>query len=140
MGKDGEKHRPVMLHRAIIGSFERFIGILIEHYAGRFPLWLAPLQIVVASITDETKPYVKKVCADLVKAGLTVKADLRNEKINFKIREHSITKVPIILVVGNKEEKENTVAMRRLGGKDQEILALDVAIAKLRKESIIPGN
>jgi len=140
VGKDGEKHRPVMLHRAIIGSFERFIGILIEHYAGRFPLWLAPLQIVVASITDETKPYVKKVCADLVKAGLTVKADLRNEKINFKIREHSITKVPIILVVGNKEEKENTVAMRRLGGKDQEILALDVAIAKLRKESIIPGN
>jgi len=140
VGEDGAKHRPVMLHRAILGSFERFIGILIEHYAGRFPFWLAPLQIVVASITDEAELYAKKVQTDLIKAGLTVEADLRNEKINFKVREHSIAKVPIILVVGNKETKENTVSMRRLGGKDQEILALETAVAKLRTEAIIPGN
>jgi threonyl-tRNA synthetase len=140
VGEDGVKHRPVMLHRAILGSFERFIGILIEHYAGRFPFWLAPLQVVVASITDEAKPYARKVEADLIKAGLTVEADLRNEKINFKIREHSVAKVPIILVVGGKEAKDNTVAMRRLGGKDQEILALDTAVAKLHTEAIIPGN
>ena len=140
VGEDGAKHRPVMLHRAILGSFERFIGILIEHYAGRFPFWLAPLQIVVASITDEAELYAKKVRTDLIKAGLTVEADLRNEKINFKVREHSIAKVPIILVVGNKETKENTVSMRRLGGKDQEILALETAVAKLRTEAIIPGN
>ena len=140
VGEDGGKHRPVMLHRAILGSFERFIGILIEHYAGRFPFWLAPLQVVVASITDEAKPYARKVQAELMQAGLTVEADLRNEKINFKIREHSVAKVPIILVVGNKETKENTVAMRRLGGKDQEILALETAVAKLHTEAIIPGN
>ena len=140
MGEDGAKHRPVMLHRAILGSFERFIGILIEHYAGRFPFWLAPLQVVVASITDEAKPYARKVEADLIKAGLTVEADLRNEKINFKIREHSVAKVPIILVVGGKEARDNTVAMRRLGGKDQEILALETAVAKLHTEAIIPGN
>lgn len=140
VGEDGVKHRPVMLHRAILGSFERFIGILIEHYAGRFPFWLAPLQIVVASITDEAELYAKKVQTDLIKAGLTVEADLRNEKINFKVREHSIAKVPIILVVGNKETKDNTVSMRRLGGKDQEILALETAVAKLRTEAIIPGN
>jgi threonyl-tRNA synthetase len=140
VGEDGAKHRPVMLHRAILGSFERFIGILIEHYAGRFPFWLAPLQIVVASITNEAELYAKKVQTDLIKAGLTVEADLRNEKINFKVREHSIAKVPIILVVGNKETKENTVSMRRLGGKDQEILALETAVAKLRTEAIIPGN
>ncbi|HIF58456.1 MAG TPA: threonine--tRNA ligase [Rhodospirillales bacterium] len=140
VGEDGVKHRPVMLHRAILGSFERFIGILIEHYAGRFPFWLAPLQIVVASITDEAELYAKKVQTDLIKAGLTVEADLRNEKINFKVREHSIAKVPIILVVGNKETKDNTVSMRRLGGKDQEILTLETAVAKLRTEAIIPGN
>jgi threonyl-tRNA synthetase len=140
VGEDGAKHRPVMLHRAILGSFERFIGILIEHYSGRFPFWLAPLQVVVASITDEAKPYARKVQAELIQAGLTVEADLRNEKINFKIREHSVAKVPIILVVGNKETKENTVAMRRLGGKDQEILALETAVAKLHTEAIIPGK
>ncbi len=140
IGEDGAKHRPVMLHRAILGSFERFIGILIEHYAGRFPFWLAPLQIVVTTITDEAKPYAIKVQAELIEAGLTAKADLRNEKINFKIREHSVAKVPIILVVGINELKENTVAMRRLGGKEQEILALETAVAKLRKEAIIPNN
>ncbi|MEE3000493.1 MAG: threonine--tRNA ligase [Pseudomonadota bacterium] len=140
IGEDGAKHRPVMLHRAILGSFERFIGILIEHYAGRFPFWLAPLQVVVTTITDEAKPYAIKVQAELIEAGLTAKADLRNEKINFKIREHSVAKVPIILVVGINELKENTVAMRRLGGKEQEILALETAVAKLRKEAIIPNN
>ena len=140
IGEDGAKHRPVMLHRAILGSFERFIGILIEHYAGRFPFWLAPLQVVVTTITDEAKPYAIKVQAELIEAGLTAEADLRNEKINFKIREHSVAKVPIILVVGINELKENTVAMRRLGGKEQEILALETAVAKLRKEAIIPNN
>ena len=140
VGEDGEKHRPVMLHRAILGSFERFLGILIEHYAGRFPLWLAPLQIVIASITDEAKTYAQDVCEKLISAGLTAEADLRNGKINFKIREHSVAKVPIILVVGRKEANENTVAMRRLGGKNQEILALDTAIAKLAQEAIIPGT
>ena len=140
VGEDGKKHRPVMLHRAILGSFERFIGILIEHYAGRFPFWLAPLQIVVASITDEANSYAQKVKNKLIKAGLTVETDLRNEKINFKVREHSVAKVPIILVVGNKEVKENSVAMRRLGGKEQEVLALETAVAKLQTEAIIPTS
>ena len=140
VGKDGAKHRPVMLHRAILGSFERFIGILIEHYAGRFPFWLAPLQVVVASITDEANLYAEKVKNQLIEAGLTVETDLRNEKINFKIREHSVAKVPIILVVGTKEIQKNTVAMRRLGGDNQEILALEAAVAKLQTEAIIPCN
>ena len=140
VGKDGAKHRPVMLHRAILGSFERFIGILIEHYAGRFPFWLAPLQVVVASITDEANSYAEKVKNQLIEAGLTVETDLRNEKINFKIREHSVAKVPIILVVGTKEIQKNTVAMRRLGGDNQEILALEAAVAKLQTEAIIPCN
>ena len=140
VGEDGEKHRPVMLHRAILGSFERFLGILIENYAGRFPFWLAPLQVVVATITDEAIPYAEKVLAELKSAGLAAEADLRNEKINYKIREHSVAKVPVILVVGGREAEESTVAMRRLGGKDQEILALETAIAKLREEAIIPGS
>ena len=140
VGKDGAKHRPVMLHRAILGSFERFIGILIEHYAGRFPFWLAPLQVVVASITDEANLYAEEVKNHLIEAGLTVETDLRNEKINFKIREHSVAKVPIILVVGTKEIQKNTVAMRRLGGDNQEILALEAAVAKLQTEAIIPCN
>jgi len=140
VGEDGEKHRPVMLHRAILGSFERFIGILIENYAGRFPFWLAPLQVVVATITDEAIPYAEKVLAELKSAGLTAEADLRNEKINYKVREHSVAKVPVIMVVGGREAEESTVAMRRLGGKDQEILALETAVAKLREEAIIPGS
>jgi threonyl-tRNA synthetase len=140
VGEDGEKHRPVMLHRAILGSFERFLGILIENYAGRFPFWLAPLQVVVATITDEAIPYAEKVLAELKAAGLTAEADLRNEKINYKVREHSVAKVPVILVVGGREAEESTVAMRRLGGKDQEILALETAVAKLAEEAIIPGT
>jgi threonyl-tRNA synthetase len=140
VGEDGEKHRPVMLHRAILGSFERFIGILIENYAGRFPFWLAPLQVVVATITDGAIPYAEKVLAELKAAGLCAEADLRNEKINYKVREHSMAKVPVILVVGAREAEETTVAMRRLGGKDQEILALETAVAKLAEEAIIPGS
>ncbi|MBT7956623.1 MAG: threonine--tRNA ligase [Rhodospirillaceae bacterium] len=140
VGEDGEKHRPVMLHRAILGSFERFLGILIENYAGRFPFWLAPLQVVVATITDEAKPYAEKVLKALNDAGLHAEADLRNEKINYKVREHSVQKVPVILVVGGREAEENTVAMRRLGGKDQEILALETAIDTLRQEAAMPGS
>jgi len=140
VGEDGEKHRPVMLHRAILGSFERFIGILIENYAGRFPFWLAPLQVMVATITDEAKPYAEKVLEALKDTGLHAEADLRNEKINYKVREHSVQKVPVILVVGAREAEENTVAMRRLGGKDQEILALETAIDTLRQEAVMPGS
>ena len=140
VGEDGEKHHPVMLHRAILGSFERFIGILIENYAGRFPFWLAPLQVVVATITDDAKPYAEKVLEVLKDAGLHAEADLRNEKINYKVREHSVQKVPVILVVGAREAEENTVAMRRLGGKDQEILALETAIDTLRQEAVMPGS
>ena len=135
VGEDGEKHRPVMLHRAILGSFERFIGILIENYAGRFPLWLAPLQVVVATITSEADDYARDVLAALRTAGLKAEADLRNEKINYKVREHSHAKVPAILVIGKREADEGTVAIRRLGGKDQEILALQEATARLAAEA-----
>ena len=138
IGKDGEKHRPVMLHRAILGSFERFLGILIEHYAGKFPLWLAPLQVVVATITSEADDYAAQVHAALCEAGLKAELDIRNEKINYKIREHSVAKVPIILVVGAKEAADGTVAMRRLGGKDQENLALKEATARLQEEAAGP--
>ena len=138
IGEDGEKHRPVMLHRAILGSFERFLGILIEHYAGKFPLWLAPLQVVVATITSEADDYAAQVHAALCEAGLKAELDIRNEKINYKIREHSVAKVPIILVVGAKEAADGTVAMRRLGGKDQENLALKEATARLREEAAGP--
>ncbi len=138
VGKDGEKHRPVMLHRAILGSFERFLGILIENYAGKFPLWLAPLQIVVATITNDADNYAAKVHVALADAGLRAEMDVRNEKINYKIREHSHAKVPVILVVGAKEEAGGTVAMRRLGGKEQEILALEEATARLVEEAAGP--
>ena len=138
IGEDGKKHRPVMLHRAILGSFERFIGILIENYSGRFPFWLAPLQIIVATITDEVIPYAEKVLSQLKFQGLAASADFRNEKINYKIREHSAAKVPIIMVLGLREAEEETVAMRRLGGKNQEILALTSAVAKLKAESKFP--
>jgi threonyl-tRNA synthetase len=131
IGEDGAKHRPVMLHRAILGSFERFIGILIENYAGRFPLWLAPVQIVVTTITNAADVYASKVLGALGDAGLRAELDVRNEKINYKIREHSHAKVPVILVVGANEEADGTVAMRRLGGKDQEILALEEATSRL---------
>tara|TARA_R110002073_G_scaffold98558_2_gene225969 strand:- start:330 stop:2258 length:1929 start_codon:yes stop_codon:yes gene_type:complete len=138
IAEDGAKHRPVMLHRAILGSFERFIGILIENYAGRFPLWLAPHQVTVATITNESDAYAAQVAKACRAAGLRVETDTRNEKINYKIREHSHAKVPVILVVGAKEAEAGTVAIRRLGGKDQEILALQQAIDTLGAEAAGP--
>jgi len=138
VGEDGNKHRPVMLHRAILGSFERFIGILIENFAGRLPMWLAPVQVVVAPITNDLDGYAKEVVAALQAAGVRVEADLRNEKINYKIREHSHAKVPAILVVGGREAENRAVAMRTLGGKDQEILALQEAVDRLSKEALGP--
>ena len=139
VGEDGDKHVPVMLHRAILGSFERFLGVLIEHYAGRFPLWLAPVQAVVATITQDADPYAARVMAALAEAGLRAEADIRNEKINYKVREHSLAKVPIILVVGKREAEEGTVALRRLGGKAQEVLALDEAVSRLKEEAAAPA-
>jgi threonyl-tRNA synthetase len=139
-GEDGAKHRPVMLHRAILGSFERFIGILIENYAGKFPMWLAPTQIVVATITSEADGYALEVEKALKAAGLRAKADLRNEKINYKVREHSLAKVPVIAVVGRKEAEEKTVALRFLGeeGRNQEVMALGAACDKLSGEATPP--
>ena len=140
IGEDGEKHRPVMLHRALFGSLERFAGILIEHYAGRFPLWLAPLQVVVATITEAADDYAAEVLGALKAAGLRAEMDLRNEKINYKVREHSLAKVPVMLVVGAREAETRDVAMRRLGGKAQENLALDAALDTLNREARIPGQ
>ena len=139
VGEDGDKHRPVMLHRAILGSFERFLGVLIEHYAGRMPLWLAPQQAVVATITSDADDYAADVLNACRAAGLRVEADVRNEKINYKVREHSLAKVPVIMVIGKREAEERTVALRRLGGKNQEILALDDAIHTLLQEASSPA-
>ncbi|WP_341632280.1 threonine--tRNA ligase [Sphingomonas agri] len=139
VGEDGQKHRPVMLHRAIIGTFERFIGILIEHYAGRFPLWLAPVQAVVATIVSEADGYAKDVAARLAAAGIRVETDLRNEKINYKVREHSLAKVPLLLVVGKREAEEGTVAVRRLGSDDhQMMMSLDEVVAMIRNQAVPP--
>ncbi len=138
MAEDGNRYRPVMLHRAILGSFERFIGILIEQYSGKFPIWLAPVQVSVATITNDADDYAQSVLAKLKAAGLRAQADTRNEKINLKIRELSMQKIPAVLVVGKREQEEGTVALRRLGGKDQEILALDEAIHILEEEARMP--
>ena len=138
IGEDGEKHVPVMLHRAILGSFERFLGILIEHHAGKFPLWLAPLQVVVATITGDADDYARAVLSRLKAAGIRAELDLRNEKINYKVREHSLAKVPLILVVGKKEAENQSVAVRTLGGADQEILALEDAVVKIAADSTPP--
>jgi threonyl-tRNA synthetase len=139
VGEDGARHVPVMLHRAILGSMERFIGILIEHYAGRFPLWLAPVQIVVASITAEAALYAAEV-AELCRAsGLRVLLDVGNDKINYKVREHSLEKVPVMLVVGRREAADRKVALRRLGGNEQEALALGEAVARLTQEAKPPA-
>jgi threonyl-tRNA synthetase len=127
-----------MLHRAILGSFERFLGILIENYAGRFPLWLAPVQAVVATIVSDADDYAQEVTSALRKAGLAVEIDISNQKINAKIRDHSLHHVPIIIVVGRKEAEERTVAIRRLGGAAQEILPLDEAVALLKAEATPP--
>ena len=139
IGEDGQRHTPVMLHRAIFGSMERFIAILIEQYAGRFPLWLAPVQAMVLTITSDADAYAEEVRAACAAAGLRVEADLRNEKINYKVREHSVAKIPILLVVGKREAETGTVAIRRLGGKEQEILALGEAIARLKEEAAEPS-
>jgi len=138
VGEDGARHRPVMLHRAIFGSYERFIGILIEHYAGRFPVWLAPVQSVVATITSEADGYAHDVTAKLKAAGIRVETDTRNEKINYKVREHSVAKVPHLLVVGMREAEEGKVAIRSLGSDGQRIMTLDEAIDMLSHEATPP--
>ncbi len=138
IGEDGDKHRPVMLHRAIFGSYERFIGILIEHFAGRMPAWLAPVQAVVATIVSDADDYARDVEAQLRSAGIRVETDLRNEKINYKVREHSLAKVPQLLVVGKREAEEGTVAVRTLGAEHQKVMSLADAIAMLRAEGTPP--
>jgi len=138
VGEDGGRHRPVMLHRAIFGSYERFIGILIEHFAGKVPLWLAPTQAVVAPIVSDIDGYAGEVLAKLEAAGIRADADLRNEKINYKVREHSLKKVPHLLVVGKREQEEGTVAIRTLGDKEQQVLPLDEAIAMLKANATAP--
>ncbi len=138
VGEDGARHRPVMLHRAILGTFERFTGILIEHYAGKFPLWLAPTQVMVTTITSEADSYAAEVLKTLREAGIRAEIDLRNEKISYKVREHSLAKIPYIFVAGKREATEKTVAIRRLGSDQQEVLALREALAKLEKEATPP--
>ncbi len=139
IGEDGEKHRPIMLHRAIIGTFERFLGILIEHYAGKFPLWLAPVQAVVTTIVSDADDYAKDVAAKFASQGIRVETDLRNEKINYKVREHSLKKVPLLLVVGKREAEEGTVALRRLGSEERQlIMTVDEAISMIVEEAIPP--
>ena len=138
IAEDGERHRPVMLHRAILGSFERFLGILIEDTAGRLPLWLAPVQAIVATITSDADPYAERVLGELRKAGIRAEADIRNEKINYKVREHSVARVPAILVVGRREAEEGTVSLRRLGAKDQTSGPLADIVASIVKEATPP--
>jgi threonyl-tRNA synthetase len=138
VGEDGAKHRPVMLHRAILGSLERFTGVLIEHYAGAFPLWLAPVQVVVATITSDADAYAVALAGRLKAAGLRVATDLRNEKVGYKVREHSLAKVPALAVVGRREAEEGKVAIRRLGSDGQTILSLDEAVTALSTEATPP--
>src|SRR5690606_36412408 len=138
IGEDGARHRPFMLHRAVLGSFERFIGILIENHAGKLPFWLAPRQVVVASIVSDADPFVEEVTAALVAAGVRAEADLRNEKINYKVREHSVGKVPAILAVGMKEVEERTVSVRRLGETRTETMSLEAAVAEFGRLALPP--
>ena len=138
VGADGARHRPAMLHRAVLGSMERFIGVLIEHYAGKFPLWLSPVQIVVATITSDADAYAQDVLAILRKAGLRAEIDVRNEKINLKVREHSLAKVPVLMVVGRREGETRSVSVRRLGSDAQTSSSLDEALAALIKEATPP--
>ncbi|NJM83088.1 MAG: threonine--tRNA ligase [Tabrizicola sp.] len=140
IGEDGGKHTPVMLHRAILGSFERFIGILLENYAGKLPFWLAPRQVVVASIVSDADPFVHEVVGALRKAGVRAEADVRNEKINYKVREHSVGKVPVILAIGMKEVEDRTVSVRRLGDTRTEVIGLDQAIAEFGKAALPPAG
>jgi threonyl-tRNA synthetase len=136
--ENSNKVTPVMLHRAMFGSMERFTGILIEHYAGHLPLWLSPLQAVVATITLDADDYAREVIEAARKAGLRVEGDLRNEKINYKVREHSLAKVPALLVVGKKEAAERLVSIRRLGQEKQEVMPLDAALKSLADEAVPP--
>jgi threonyl-tRNA synthetase len=138
VAEDGSKQRPVMLHRAILGTFERFLGILIENCAGAFPLWLAPVQVVVATITSDADGFAEKAAAQLRSAGLRVETDLRNEKINYKVREHSLAKVPVIAVVGRREAEEGKLALRRLGSQEQTVVTLDEAAKALSEEALPP--
>jgi threonyl-tRNA synthetase len=138
VAEDGARRRPVMLHRAILGSFERFLGILIEQHAGRFPLWLAPVQVVVATIVDDAAPFAKEAAAALRKAGLSVELDLRNEKINRKVVDHIEQRVPVLAVVGRREAEEGSLVLRRLPGREQETVPLAVAVARLAVEAAAP--
>ena len=138
VAEDGSRKVPVMLHRAIFGSFERMIGVLIEHYAGRFPLWLAPTQAVVATIVSDADSYAEEVAAKLRAAGMRVDTDVRNEKINYKVREHSLAHVPLILAVGRRDMEGKTIAVRRLGSEKQEVLELGPAVTKLSEEARPP--
>ena len=138
IGEDGEKHQPVMLHRALFGSIERFLGILIENHAGKLPLWLSPEQVVVCPIVSEFDDYAKEVAQAMCKAGLSAATDLRNEKINYKVREHSVAKIPVIAVVGAKERDNRTVTIRRIGSDKQEVLPLDDLIKSLVSEAQMP--
>jgi len=135
---DGEKKTPVMIHRAICGSMERFLGVVLEHYAGHLPLWLAPVQVVVATITSDADDYARKVHAELLRAGLRAELDLRNEKINYKVREHSLAKIPMMLVCGKREAEEATVNIRRLGEKEQRSQSLAEAVVALQDDAIPP--
>lgn len=138
IGEDGAKHRPYMLHRATLGSFERFVGILVEEHAGKLPFWLAPRQVVVASITSEADDYVAEVVAALKAKGVRAEADMRNEKINYKVREHSVGKVPVILAVGAREVEERTVSVRRLGEKQTSVQPLAELAETLAVEATPP--
>lgn len=140
IGEDGQKHTPVLLHRAMFGSLERFIAILLEHHAGNLPLWLAPLKVKVLTITSEADEYATEVASKLRNAGLTAEADLRNEKISYKVREHSVAKVPVLMAVGQREIDEQTVAIRRLGSKRQTVMPLNEAIDSLAEEVVSRGN
>jgi threonyl-tRNA synthetase len=138
IGTDGEKHRPVMLHRATLGSFERFIGILIEEHAGKLPFWLAPRQVVVATIVSDADDYARELVAALTAAGVRAEADTRNEKINYKVREHSVGKVPVILAVGAREVEERTATARQLGENQTRVVTMDEIVAELRLRATPP--
>ena len=140
VAKDGNKKVPVMLHRALFGSLERFIGILIENYAGKLPLWLSPLQAVVCSIAEDNNEYTKKLFEDLFKEGIKCEMDLRNEKINYKVREHSLAKIPFILVCGKKEVAENSVSIRKLGSDKQETIKKEDLIKNMLDLNKLPLN
>jgi threonyl-tRNA synthetase len=138
VAEDGTRKRPVMLHRAILGSFERFLGILIEQHAGRFPLWLAPVQVVIATIVGDADPFAEQAAATLRAAGLRVELDLRNEKINRKVVDHIEQRVPVLAVVGRREAEEGKLVLRRLPGREQETLPLAEAVALLSREATAP--